>query len=253
MLGEIAKIYNKDNLKLFFMNKQEHYRQEYRCLKPHWQDSLVIYRNLIDSYTNSETKILDIGCGHGDFLKSIHDKTIYSYGIDPDKEALLKNTFIKNKTVGTVEKLPFESNSFDLVVSAWVLEHLQDSQKAFQEIFRVLKPNGKVVFLTPNVWNYNVWIIRLIPEKFHSFFTRKLYDRQEHDTYPKLYKINSVKKIVKTLEPIGFKKSQFVLNGDPSYASFNSILFKFACLLERILDWKPLRFAKVHIIGVYEK
>ncbi len=235
------------------MNKQEYYRQEYHRLKPRWLDSLNLYRNLIESYTTSETRILDIGCGHGDFLKPIHDKTIHSYGLDPDNNALDKNTFIKNKTVGTVEKLPFESNFFDLVVSAWVLEHLPDPQKAFQEIFRVLKPDGKVIFLTPNVWNYNVWIIRLIPEKFHDFFTRKLYDRQEHDTYPKQYRINSVKKIAKTLEPIGFKKSQLVLNGDPSYISFNTMLFKFACFLEKILDLKPLRFMKVHLIGIYEK
>jgi len=235
------------------MNKQEHYRQEYRCLKPKWLDSLNLYRNIIDSYTTSKTKILDVGCGHGDFLKSVHDKTIHSYGLDPDKDALVKNTFIKNKKVGVVEKLPFESNFFDLVVSAWVLEHLPDPQKAFQEIFRVLKPGGKVVFLTPNVWNYNVWIIRLIPEKFHDFLTKKLYDRQEHDTYSKYYRINSVKKIAETLESIGFKKSQLILNGDPSYISFNNILFRFACLLEKIMDWRPLRFTKVHIIGVYEK
>ena len=235
------------------MNKQKYYRQKYHHLKPEWQDSLNLYRNLIDSYTNSETKILDVGCGHGDFLKPVYSKTIHSYGLDPDEKALAKNTFIKNKIVGTVEKMPFENNFFDLVVSAWVLEHLSSPQKAFQEIFRVLKPGGKVIFLTPNVWNYNVWIIRLIPEKFHDFLTRKLYDRQEHDTYPKQYKINSVKKIANTLEPIGFKKCQLILNGDPSYISFNTMLFKLACFLEKIMDLKSLHFMKVHLIGVYEK
>ena len=99
------------------MNKQEYYRQEYRRLKPKWLDSLNLYRNLIDSYTNPQTRILDVGCGHGDFLKLVHDKTIHSYGLDHDKDALAKNTFIKNKAVGTVENLPFESNFFDLVIS----------------------------------------------------------------------------------------------------------------------------------------
>lgn len=235
------------------MSKQEYYRQEYQRLKPNWRDSLTIYRDIISQTTNSNIRILDVGCGHGDFLKPVHAKTIHSYGLDPDKDAIAKNTFIKNITVGTVENLPFESNFFDLVISAWVLEHLPDPQKAFQEILRVLKHGGKVIFLTPNIWNYNVWIIRLIPEIFHDFFTKKLYDRQEHDTYPKQYRSNSVKKIAKTLETIGFKKSQIILNGDPSYISFNNILFKFACLLEEILDWQPLRFMKVHIIVIYEK
>lgn len=93
----------------------------------------------------------------------------------------------------------------------------------------------------------------MIPNVFHDFFTRKLYDRQEGDTYPVRYKINSVKRIEKTLGPIGFKKSQVILNGDPSYISFNRPLFAFACLLEKILDLRPLHFGKVHLIGVYEK
>lgn len=235
------------------MRKQEFYRQEYRRLTPNWRDSLTIYRDIIEQATNADTRILDVGCGHGDFLKPVYDKTSHTYGLDPDKEALGKNKLIKNKVVGTVEEIPFESNFFDLVVSAWVLEHLTDPQRAFEEIFRVLKPGGKVIFLTPNVWNYNVWIIRLIPDQFHDFFTRKLYGRQEHDTYPKQYNFNSAQKIAKTLQPIGFKKSQLILNGDPSYISFNRPLFALGRLLEKILDFKPFNFAKVHLIGVYEK
>ncbi len=187
------------------INRQAYYRQEYRRLKVHWQESLHIYRNLID------------------------------------------------RMVGTAESLPFENNFFDLVVLAWVLEHLEHPEKAFQEIYRALKPGGKVIFLTPNSWNYNVWIIRLIPHRFHDFFTRKLYQRQEYDTYRVRYKINSIRKIDRTLLPLGFKKSQVVLNGDPSYISFNRPLFKLACALESLLEKKFLQWAKVHIIGVYQK
>ncbi len=235
------------------MTKQDYYRNLYHKIKPSWNDSSKLYYDLLNSSVNSETKILDVGCGHGDFLKTIHDKTIHSYGIDPDEQALGKNKFIKNKIVGSVEKLPFEDNFFDLVFSSWVLEHLPDPKSAFSEIFRVLKPNGKVIFLTPNVWNYNVWIIRLIPERFHEFFTKKLYNRQENDTYTKQYKINSIKKIEKVLGSIGFKKEKIIMNGDPSYISFNNFLFKFACFLENILNFKILNFMKVHIIGVFKK
>lgn len=235
------------------MRKQEFYRQEYGRLKPDWRDSQTIYRDIINKLTTAETHILDVGCGHGDFMKPVYDKTIHTYGVDPDKAALDKNTFIQNKIVGDANSLPFKSDFFDIAVSAWVLEHLPDPKKAFKEIYRVLKPGGKVVFLTPNSWNYNVWIIRLIPEIFHEFLTKRLYDRQDHDTYPKKYKINSVEKIKKTLGSIGFNKSQLILNGDPSYISFNRPLFAFARFIEKVLDLKPFRFGKVHIIGVFEK
>lgn len=71
-----------------------------------------------------------MGCGHGDFLKPVYDKTIHSYGIDPDEEALDKNTFIKDKKVGVVERLPFESNFFwpcSVCMATWALTRSANS------------------------------------------------------------------------------------------------------------------------------
>lgn len=89
--------------------------------------------------------------------------------------------------------------------------------------------------------------------RFHDFLTRTLYERQAGDTYRVQYKINSVKKIAATLEPIGFKKTQLILNGDPTYISFNRPLFALARLIEKILNLRPFRGGRVHLIGVYEK
>ncbi len=235
------------------VNRQEFYRQEYRRLKSDWKDSLAIYIEAIDQSTQADTCILDIGCGHGDFLQHLYARTPYTYGIDPDEMALHKNKIINNKVVGMADNLPFQNDFFDLVVSAWVLEHLDHPEQVFREIYRVLKPGGKVIFLTPNIWNYNVWVIRMIPNRFHAFFTRKLYGRQENDTYQVRYKINSVKKIDRTLLPIGFKKAQVILNGDPSYISFNKQLFKLASYVESLLDTGFLKTAKVHLISTYQK
>ena len=96
-------------------------------------------------------------------------------------------------------------------------------------------------------------MIRSIPHCFHDFFTRRLYQRQEHDTYRVRYKINSPRKLAKMLLPVGFKEEQLILNGDPSYISFNEPLFAFARLLERLLDTRVLQRARVHLIGVYQK
>ena len=235
------------------MTKQDFYRKEYKRLNPSWSDSLSIYRNLIDAETGPNTRLLDVGCGRGEFLKNIYRKTAYAYGIDPDEAAIKENNYIQNKFVGTVEKLPFDSNFFDLVVMCWVLEHLENPALAFKEIHRVLKPGGQIIFLTPNTWNYNVWIIRVIPNKFHHFLTQKLYKRQEGDTYPVRYRANCVKTISKTLENACFLKKEIMLNGDPSYISFNRITFAIARVIEKILDFKPLNTYKVHIIGKFEK
>lgn len=235
------------------LNRQKFYREKYKKINPEWSDSLGIYADLIDQEITPETRILDVGCGRGDFLRSVYAKTKYTYGIDPDKWALKRNPIIRNKYIGFAEELPFEDNFFDLVVSAWVLEHLDDPQKAFQEIFRVLKPGGKFIFLTPNSWNYIVLVNRLIPHAFHAPLTRRLYGRQRGDAYPVRYRVNSVKKIDRLLRWAGFKRSQLILNGDPTYISFNDLLFKLSCLVERILSWKGFKSFRIHIIGVYRK
>lgn len=202
---------------------------------------------------NERTRVLDIGCGHTDFLKEVYDRTPYTYGADPDAGALAKNTTIKTTVTENAEHLPFEGNFFDLVVLAWVLEHLERPEYVFREIHRVLKPNGMVIFLTPNAWNYNVWIIRAVPNAFHDFFTRRLYQRQEHDTFPTRYKINSPRRIEKLLGKNGFERDQLLLNGDPTYISFNKPLFAIARLLERVLDLPYLQKFRVHLIGAYRK
>ena len=235
------------------MTRQEYYQQAYRRRKPSWQDCWEIYRGVINGYINEDTRVLDIGCGHGDVLRDIYARTPHTYGVDPDADALKLNTIIQHTAVGTAEALPFEDNFFDLAVSAFVLEHIDDPLSSFREIHRVLKPGGKVIFLTPNTWNYTVWIIRAIPNRFHDFLTRRLYRRQEHDTFPVRYRVNSARRVDRTLLPLGFRKVQLIFNGDPSYISFNQPLFKFACLLEAILDRPALQRARVHLIGIYEK
>lgn len=235
------------------MNRQERWRQRYKERRPEWDSSPIVYRRLIAQKVNADTRILDIGCGHTDFLKEVYDRTPHSYGADPDSDALAKNQTIKHKVVANAERLPFENGFFDVVVLAWVLEHLEDPEKVFREIHRVLKPNGTVIFLTPNTWNYNVWIIRAIPNAFHDFFTRRLYERQENDTFPTRYKINSTKQVERLLTKIGYEREQMILNGDPTYISFNKPLFLFACLLERLLDLPAFSNAKVHLIGSYRK
>ncbi|NOS66790.1 MAG: class I SAM-dependent methyltransferase [Candidatus Peribacteraceae bacterium] len=235
------------------MNRQEQWRQRYKELHPEWNSSPIPYKDLIGQHVGADTRILDIGCGHTDFLKEIYDRTPHSYGIDPDAETLKKNVTIKHTSVADAESLLFENNFFDVVVLAWVLEHLEDPGKVFSEVHRVLKPGGVVIFLTPNAWNYNVWIIRAIPNAFHDFFTRRLYNRQEHDTFPTRYRINSMNRVEKLLTKIGFEKKQIILNGDPTYIGLNAPLFWFACLIERMLDIPRLQKMRVHLIGCYRK
>jgi len=56
---------------------------------------------------------------------------------------------IENMQTADLTNMPFEDNSFDLLICSHVLEHIPDDGAAFAEIFRVLKPGGRALLLTP--------------------------------------------------------------------------------------------------------
>lgn len=97
-----------------------------------------------------QLEILDMGCGPGGNF-SILSEFGSVIGLDVSEEALKfarKYNFAK-LVLGDGNKLPFGNNSYDLVTSLDVLEHLVDDRKAMGEIFRVLKPGGFFLVSVP--------------------------------------------------------------------------------------------------------
>lgn len=113
--------------------------------------SLVL--SIINKYFKSrkELRILDAGCGTGLLAQKMQTfgKVI---GVDISREAL---KFTKQRHVtaiqASVTDLPFPANSFDLVVSIDVLYHqsVENTQKAVDEFYRVLKPTGILILKVP--------------------------------------------------------------------------------------------------------
>lgn len=99
-------------------------------------------------------KILEVGMGEGRYLRKISllrpDAKLF--GIDISKVAIdiaKKSNLSGEFKVGNAEKLPYSDNSFDVVVIADVLEHLNDPSVAIKEAERVLKPGGIFHFYVP--------------------------------------------------------------------------------------------------------
>ena len=106
-------------------------------------------------YVNSllPGKILDAGCGPGFFLAEIN-KEWGKYGIELSKFNVdyINDSFSDiNVQVGSLEKLPYEDNFFDIVYSFQVMEHVFEPVKIFKEFSRVCKPDGKIIISTPNI------------------------------------------------------------------------------------------------------
>lgn len=107
------------------------------------------YQQVVSLIPKSRRRVLDIGCGDGALLSLIKNAALY--GIDLDQASLdyaaakVKAKFIQ----GSAEKLPFESNFFDVVLATEIIEHLDQPEKLIQEAKRVLKPSGCLILTTP--------------------------------------------------------------------------------------------------------
>lgn len=235
------------------MNRQEEYRIRYGELRPGWRDCLVRYREAVGAQVTDGCAVLDVGCGHADWLAPELAPARLTIGADSDVAVLRRNHAMSLRVAAVVEHLPFADGVFDVVVAAWLFEHLECPAQALAELRRVLRASGRLVFLTPNAWNYNTWLIRLVPNRLHDRITRWLYGREEHDTYPVRYRLNSPRGLRRALRAAGFHRCTLLLNGDPTYIGLNDPLFMVSVALERLFDLGPLRHARVHIIGVCER
>jgi len=213
----------------------------------------VLYREAVASQVTAGSAVLDVGCGHADWLIPELAPARLTIGVDPDVAALERNRMVRLRVAAVAERLPFSDGVFDVIVSAWVFEHIEQPAEVLAELYRVLRPGGRLVFLTPNAWNYNIWLIRLIPNRLHDVFTRRLYDREEFDTYPVRYRLNSPRRLQRFIRAAGFCRCTLTFNGDPTYVGLSDLLLVAASTVERLLDLPPFRKARVHIIGVCER
>jgi SAM-dependent methyltransferase len=112
-------------------------------------------------------RALDVGCGLGMYVRKMRAFTPTTYGIEIDYERAAEAgralSLIAN---AAAEALPFPADSFDVVLSHEMIEHVQDDRLAVAEALRVLCPGGRLVLFCPN---------RLYPFETHGHYWRGHY------------------------------------------------------------------------------
>ncbi|MGB9681767.1 MAG: class I SAM-dependent methyltransferase [bacterium] len=115
-----------------------------------------VLEKLLNSGINSNSRVLEIGCGTGNYIISIESIIgCKCWGIDISKE-MLEKAKEQNKGVnfllGKGEELEFPGKFFDLVFSVNVIHHITKRAEYFKEAYRVLKNNGKICTATDSEW-----------------------------------------------------------------------------------------------------
>lgn len=128
-------------------------------------ENKMVTINKVASLLPNSGNILDVGCFNGFVLEYIKKMGNYeAFGVDASSQAVdaCKNKGL-NVALADLEKgIPFEDNFFDGVIGLEIIEHLADTDHFLKEIYRVLKPGGKLLLSTPNALSLPRRILTLI-------------------------------------------------------------------------------------------
>ncbi len=131
---------------------------------------------LINSFNSEEKKLLDVGCGTGDFLKVAKDNNWTVSGIEPNENArAIANKKTSDSVYDIDHLLKFETKSFDVITLWHVLEHLPNLESQIAVFESLLKPNGRLVIAVPNYKSYdanyykNFWAAFDVPRHLWHF------------------------------------------------------------------------------------
>lgn len=149
-LEALPKYYESEDYISHTDGKRTIFEKLYQIIKSYSLNKKV---SLINSYHPQKGKILDIGCGTGDFLVSAKNAAWEITGIEPNEKA--KNSAISKGAIIENGLENIEDNSFDVITMWHVLEHVPNLQKQIAELKRILKPNGTIVIAVPNFKSYD--------------------------------------------------------------------------------------------------
>ncbi|MBN1165336.1 MAG: class I SAM-dependent methyltransferase, partial [Candidatus Krumholzibacteriota bacterium] len=119
--------------------------------------------------------ILEAGCGLSWGL-DLDDVKYTLTGVDIDRHAL---EIRKNRQrdmdiaiLGDLRAVPLESNSYDVIFSSYVLEHINGAERVMENFIRWLKPNGILILRIPNRDSARGFLTRISPFWFHVFYKK---------------------------------------------------------------------------------
>lgn len=132
-----------------------------------------LYKAYVVAYDYVGGDVLEVGCGEGRGIELLIKKTKSFTAIDKIEEAIdkLRQKFPEGRFIaGSLPPLSaFHDNSYDVIISFQVIEHIQDDRLFLKEIHRILKPGGTALITTPNrkmSLSRNPWHIReYLPEE----------------------------------------------------------------------------------------
>jgi SAM-dependent methyltransferase len=198
--------------------------------------------------------LLDAGCGSDlPLLKQYAARVALAVGVDLShpKVAVEKSAHV---VVADLERLPLDRGRFDLVISRSVVEHLDHPQRVFDELARVLRPGGKLVFTTPNKYYYSCLIALLTPASLKARYFQTVFGADAYDHFPVRYRANTRRALRRVAAAAGLRVVRIdALRHYPYYLMFSPVLFRLGVLYDRVVTGLGLDSLQSTWLVVMEK
>ena len=201
------------------------------------KDGTVEFYSRVNALLSEDDVVLDYGAGRGAWteldespfrrsLRGFQGKVNKVIACDVD-EAVLQNQASDEQFVITPgEALPLDDRSVDVIVTDWVLEHLDKPVEVFTELHRILKPGGWVCARTPNRYGYVTILTGLIHNRLHTRVLKMVQpDRKEVDVFPTVFKMNSLGDVDRVCGQVGFENHTYRFTPEPGYFFDSRIMF----------------------------
>lgn len=213
-----------------------------------------IFERRIEDLLKPGDALLDAGCGRsvpvlrgyvGKARRLVGVEAVEFTDVPPEIEAIRCD----------LSRIPIEDGCIDLIMSRSVFEHLTEPEVVYREVARILRPGGRIVFLTANMWDYGTFVARIVPNQYHGRVVRHVEGRAEMDTFPTAYKTNTRSAITELANQSGLVLEDFqYLNQYPNYFMFNGALFLVGVAYERLTSkFESLAWLRGWIMATLKK
>ena len=169
---ELARIYGDD----YFLGEKNEVGQT--AIDELKQGTANLYLDLLERYRGKEGgRLLEIGCGQGDFLVRAAARSFTVTGIEYSEHACeiarrkLQNSPGSVVVRGEISSI-LDEGQYDICACSDVIEHVRDPRLFLEQIHRLLRPNGVVFIATPTL---DSWSARLLKNRWMEFKAEHLF------------------------------------------------------------------------------
>ncbi len=231
---------------------------------PRYRSPKMVYQALLDDLVDEQTVWLELGCGKricaDDRLNDeLPKQARFAVGVDLDP-ALGGHSSLSALARCDAAALPFRDETFTLVTSSMVVEHLEHPEVVFSEVARICRPGAHFVVYTPNLYNYGMLVAAATPYRFHLaykkvtyYFARGEWVDHEDDMFPTFYRANSVGRLRALAAEASFGVERLERLSMAHSFGFVKPLYIGSLLFERAIDRPALEVLKADILGVFVK